>query len=207
MTAPVVPTPADYKWVDTIRGMWKTGAEAASWLARTIGVRATIGGISAVAFAVALGVLLRADAIKGLLVERHPIWAQMIEPIASAGLMGALWFLGLVVGPSALKTVSPRYRLRRMATEAAALAESLSSETSYYYEWDATKGWGPPLPRLEAEIALIRAHLRDLRVRSPPASDGDAWRGYISLLRRWIAAGDLRAARAYCSPQHHTKAS
>ena len=185
--------------------MWKTVVDTASWLARTIGAPAAGGAVSVIVAVLAINVLLRAHAIEAVLADGHPVWAQMIEPVAWASLMGTVWIIGLVAWPHTLATFSPSYRLRRMAEEVDALANSLSDGKSYY--WDPLGGSGAPLPRLEAEIAALKAKLRDLRVCSPPVSDSDEWNCYIPLLRGWVATGNLHAARAYLPEQESTKSS
>ena len=147
----------------------------------------------------AIGVLLRADAIEDVLADRHTTWAQMVKPmvkpIAWALLMSSVGGIALLLGPRVRAALSPKFKLRRMAEDVDALAESLSNYQNY--DRDVQSGLGPPLLCLEIKIAALKGKLESVGVRSPPSSNGEAWRDYLPLLRGWVAAGDLRTARWY----------
>ena len=119
----------------------------------------------------------------------------MVKPIAWVSLMGAVAGIVVLVWPHARAALSPRFKLRRMAEDVDTLAESVANEQNY--ERDASGGLGPPLLRLETEIAAIKGQLESFGIRSPPSADREAWRNYLPLLRDWVAAGDLRTARWY----------
>lgn len=164
-------------------------------LARTLGP-ALLGGIVGVgAVGFAGGILWRADAIREALhASGHTLAAAILEPAALAVLVSALTVTG-VAARSWVSGLSPRGRLRRMADDVSDLAAALTDRERYYYDLDEI--YGAPLPSLEAQIAIVKARLARLDIRSPEVSDGAAWRAYIPLLSAWVATGDLPAARAH----------
>lgn len=174
--------------------MWKGLTELAA-LIRALGTR-EVGGVAATVVAVfAAAVLWQPQAIReALRAGGHAVTAEMVEPAALAVLVASLCCIWFAARASVL-ALSPKQRLRDLAAEVSDLAVALTDRKSYY--WDFERAFGDPLPVLEAQIAITKAHLDGLQIRSPGASDGEAWRAYIPLLSGWVAAGDLHAAREY----------
>lgn len=175
--------------------MWKGVEAVTSWLTRSAGARPLAGVVAVFIAVLAIGVLLRADSLEGVLEDRHPIWAPMVKPVAWASLMSSVAGIALLVAARTRAALSPQFKLRCMAEDVEALAESLWNDQ--HYNRDAQGRQGLPLPCLEVEIAALKGKLESVGVRSPRSSDGEAWRNYLPLLRGWVAAGDLRTARWY----------
>ena len=169
----------------------KVFVELASCLNRTFGVSSLL--LALAAFAIAA--LCSADAIENMLSARWPVWAQMVQPgawaLLTASVCGIVWHLWHRL----CAALSPKFKLRCMAEDVDALAESLSNDENY--ERDAQGGLGPPLLCLETEIAALKGKLETIGVHSPPSAEGGAWRNYLPLLRNWVAAGNLSKARWY----------
>ena len=190
LPSPVVSVHAN----DTLCAVWKGLTELAA-LIRALGTR-PVGGVAGAVVAVfAAAVLWQPEAIReALRAGGHAVTAEMVEPAALAVLVAGLCCVGLAARASVL-ALSPKRRLRDLAAEVSDLAVALTDRKSYY--WDFERGFGDPLPVLEAQIAITKAHLGGLQIRSPGVSDGEAWRAYIPLLSGWVATGDLHAAREY----------
>ena len=175
--------------------MWKVVEKVFSCLTRTIGVSAGGRWVSVFTTALAIGVLLGADAIEDVLADRHPIWAQMVKPGAWASLMASVCVIAWLLWPRMCVALSPKFKLRSMAEDLDALARSLSNDENY--DRNEQGGLGPPLLCLEIEIAALKGKLESISVHSPPSSEVEAWQNYLPMLRGWVAAGSLRTARSY----------
>ena len=138
--------------------------------------------------------LLRVDAVEGVLGEHYPVWVPIIRPVAWALLAVGVAGIAMPLWPRIPVALSPKIKLRCMAEDVDALAESLSKYQNH--DCGTQVGHEPPL-LLEIKIAALKGKLESVGVRSPPTSDLKAWRDYLPYLRGWVAAGDLRTARWY----------
>lgn len=159
--------------------MWKGFSELAA-LIRALGTR-PVGGVAGAVVAVfAAAVLWQPEAIrKALRAGGHAVTAELVEPAALAVLVTGLCCVGFAARAFVL-TLSPKRRLRDLAAEVSDLAIALTDHNSYYCDFERV--FGDPLPALEAQIAITKAHLDGLGIGSPGVSDGEAWRAYIPLL-------------------------
>ena len=172
--------------------MWNT---VISWLIRTFDASALRVGTLLFASALSIGLLLDADKIEAVRANDHPIWPTLVRPVAWALLIACVGVAARLLCPLVRVALSPTFRFRRMAGDVDALAQSLSNCQKFDNGMQGVAG--PPLPRLELEIAALKGQLETVGVRSPPISDLEAWRDYLPLLRAWVASGNLRTARWY----------
>ena len=172
----------------------KVISELASWFRK---LDATSASLFILVFAAVA--LLRSPEIKSAVAAQELTWwPELVEPVGWAAIAVALRVLGVQAVVRLRVALSPKYRFRRLAPDADALAVGLSNDGNYRRDPDLSAL--PPRrrasTRLETAIAAFKADLNALGVcRTPPIDDVDGWNRAVPGLRALMTVGALPGAR------------